>query len=65
MAMADVRQQALDLFTRGTTQPGGAREALASGETKPPRPLRGLSRRSSASTCSGPWTFTDRFMANR
>jgi tyrosinase len=43
MAMADVRQQAVDLFTRGTTRPRGAREALAGGEPAAPASPRPFS----------------------
>jgi len=43
MAMSDVRQQALDLLTRGTTRPGRAGEALRPGEPAVSPPARPFS----------------------
>jgi hypothetical protein len=43
MAIADVRQQALDLFTRGTIRPDRAREALRPGEPTISAPARPFS----------------------
>jgi hypothetical protein len=43
MALADVRQQALDLLTRGTTRPRSAGEALRLGESAVSPPARPFS----------------------
>jgi tyrosinase len=43
MALADVRQQALDLLTRGTTRPRSAGEALRAGESAVSPPARPFS----------------------